>query len=64
MSGDEIVRDDDIYRIKTDAGVILGTEYGGVPLAFENAAEAADMVERRAGLEEDLQHYRETKHLW
>lgn len=51
MSGDTVEQDrDGVWRVRTEAGVLLGTENDGIPLAFQDAAEALDMVERRKTL--------------
>ncbi|WP_042435221.1 hypothetical protein [Streptacidiphilus anmyonensis] len=51
MSGEEKViydREWEVYRIRTAAGVLLGTEYGGNPCAYETRIQADDEVELRA----------------
>lgn len=61
MSGDTIVHDGDmdVYRIQTEAGVLLGTEYGGYPLALDTLFDAEDLIERRRVLHKYLKEHRE-----
>lgn len=51
MSGqaDSVERDerDGVFRVRTAAGVLLGTELGGLPCAYDSAAEAQDVIDRR-----------------
>ncbi|MBF9066572.1 hypothetical protein [Streptacidiphilus fuscans] len=42
----------DVYRIRTEAGVLLGSEYGGNPCAFEDRGQALQTVQSRAQLAE------------
>jgi hypothetical protein len=62
-NGDEIIQDsaDGLFRIKTSARVLLGTEYGGYALSFETSSAAADMVERRAELAQEMRLLREDR---
>lgn len=52
MSGkpDTVVHDRewDVYRIRTGEGVLLGTEYGGLPLGFDHREQAQETIELRA----------------
>jgi hypothetical protein len=59
--GDRIVFDHEfeVYRIRTAAGALLGTEYGGYPLGFDTRTQADEMVERRAEMAEYLRWLRE-----
>jgi hypothetical protein len=56
MTGDRIVydREFEVYRIRTAAGVLLGTEYGAYPLGCETRVQAEELVERRAEMAEYL----------
>ena len=47
---DKVVHDRewDVYRICTGAGVLLGTEYGGLPLGFDYRHQAEETIELRA----------------
>lgn len=38
----------DVHRIRTGDGVLLGTEYGGLPLGFDFRHQAEETVELRA----------------
>lgn len=62
MSGDTVVfeRRSQVYRVVTASGALLGTEFNGDPLAFDDARQATDMVERRQDLDE-LLHARRTR---
>ena len=40
----------DVWRVRTAEGVLLGTELGGPPCAYDSAAQAEDVIERRAEL--------------
>lgn len=56
--GDTIELDcDGVYRIRTEAGVLLGTEYGGYPLALDTPLDAEDLVERRRVLHKYLKEH-------
>jgi hypothetical protein len=61
--GDKVVRDDewDVYRIQTKAGVLVGTEYGGLPLGWESREDAVEERDSRQELARDLRWYREQR---
>lgn len=56
MSGDEVIFEEgsQVYRVATASGALVGAEYGGNPLAFDDARQATDVIERRRELAEDL----------
>lgn len=39
-----------VYRVRTAAGELLGTELGGLPCAYDSAADAQDVIDRRQAL--------------
>lgn len=41
-------REWDVFRIRTGEGVLLGTEYGGLPLGFDFRDHAQETIELRA----------------
>lgn len=48
----------DVYRIRTGAGPVLGTEYGGLPLGYDYRWQAEETIELRA---ERAEHRREVR---
>ncbi|WP_042434528.1 hypothetical protein [Streptacidiphilus anmyonensis] len=50
MSGEQVIYDQEwlVYRIRKLDGVLVGTEYGGNPCAYETRAQADEEVELRA----------------
>lgn len=62
MNGDSVIFEQrsQVYRVVTASGALLGTEFGGDPLAFDDARQATDMVERRQDLDE-LLHARKAR---
>lgn len=65
MSGDRVVydRDMDVYRVRNAAGVLVGAENGGYPLAMDTRMDAEDLIERRAEMATYLERRREALRL-
>jgi hypothetical protein len=49
----------DVWRVRTAAGVLLGTEHGGLPCAYDTKQDARDTIVRRAELADYLKRRRE-----
>lgn len=64
--GDKVVLDPewDVYRIQSAAGVLVGTEYGGLPLGFESRAEAVAERDSRQDLAGHLRYFRANRRRW